>query len=262
MQHTNEPNQSQPNAGESPQLNRPRLSVVIPIYNEAATLREVVTRVRQLGNDCEVVLVDDGSDDGSSAIVRELLEIPGIVGVQHPRNRGKGAALRSGFAVAQGEIIVIQDADLEYDPQNIAKLVAPIYAGETQVVYGSRFLLANNAWTSFPQRFANRGLTKLANWLNGQRLTDMETCHKAFRREVLEKLTLCESGFGIEPEMTAKVARGGWGIIEIPISYHARPKSAGKKIGLGDGLWAVWCIFRYGCGGWFSRAERRASRQL
>jgi glycosyltransferase involved in cell wall biosynthesis len=230
--------------------------VVIPIYNEATTLKEVVSRVRQLGSDCEVVLVDDGSDDGSSDIVRELLTIPGIITVQHPKNRGKGAALRSGLAVARGAIVIIQDADLEYDPQNIERLAAPIAAGEADVVYGSRLLTTENAWASYPQRLANVWLTKLSNWATGLNLSDMETCHKAFGREVLAGVTLHESGFGIEPELTAKIALGSWRIQEIAISYHARTKRAGKKIGFGDGLWAVWCIVRYGLSGRFARRAR------
>lgn len=242
---------------------RPNISVIVPIYNEVATVRQVFERLRLLPGELELVLVDDGSDDGTSVIVRGFQSGPGVTVIEHTQNLGKGAALRSGFAAARGAILVIQDADLEYDPQNIERLVAPIAAGEADVVYGSRFLCGANVWLSNPQRWANLALTRLSNWATGLSLTDMETCQKAFRREVIESMAIRESGFNIEPELTAKFAAGEWRIREVAVSYQARTKVAGKKIGVRDGLWAIWCIVRYGLSERSSRtSRRRAERQL
>jgi glycosyltransferase involved in cell wall biosynthesis len=226
-----------------------KLSVVIPVYNEAATLREIVQRVvaADAGMPKELVLIDDGSSDGTRRILEAFqAEHPGWKCIYHDRNRGKGAALRSGFAAATGEIILIQDADLEYDPAEYPHLLAPILKGLADVVYGSRFFGGGPHRVMFYWHYVgNRMLTTLSNMLTNLNLNDMEVCYKVFRREVLEKLTLKEERFGFEVEITAKVARAGWRVYEVPISYYGRGYEEGKKITWRDGVRALWCILKY-----------------
>jgi len=224
------------------------LSVVIPVYNEEATLRELVRRVRAVPLPLEIILVDDGSTDGTGKVLAELEGADGLAICRHAKNRGKGAALRTGFARARGTVIVTQDADLEYDASQFPCLIQPVVEGVADVVYGSRFLAGGPHRVLYYWHYvANRILTTLSNMFSDLNLTDMETGHKVFRREVIHAIlpTLKEDGFGIEPELTAKVARRGYRVYEMGISYHGRTYEAGKKIGLGDALRAVWCILRY-----------------
>jgi len=224
------------------------LSVVIPVYNERETVREIVRRVRETPVPLEIILVDDGSTDGTREVLAEMEGSDGLSIHYHPKNRGKGAALRTGFAHARGAVIVIQDADLEYDAGQFPYLIQPIVEGVADVVYGSRFLAGGPHRVLYYWHYvANRLLTTLSNMFSGLNLTDMETCYKVFRREVIQAIlpTLKEEGFGIEPELTAKVARGGYRVYEMGISYHGRTYAAGKKIGLADALRAVWCVLRY-----------------
>lgn len=223
----------------------PLVSIIVPAFNECATLEELVQRVTQLQCRKEIILVDDGSTDGTAERVSQLTQLAEVRGLYHCRNAGKGAAIRTGLAEAKGDIVVIQDADLEYDPAEIEKLIEPIVAGRADVVYGTRFGSGGPAVGPRSRRLANRFLTWLSNRFTGLRLTDMETCYKAFRREVALGFTLRENRFGVEPELTAKLARGGWLIVETPISYRPRNYVDGKKIGFRDGLKAIWCILRY-----------------
>ena len=228
-----------------------RLSVVVPAYNEHSTIEEVIRRIRQHACDVQIVVVDDASTDGTGDVLARLAgeEAGGsLVVIRHERNRGKGAALRTGFERVTGEVVLIQDADLEYDPAEYPRLVWPILEDKADVVYGSRFSAAvPHRVLYFWHAVANRTLTMLSNLTTDLNLTDMETCYKAFRREVIETVrpTLKENGFGIEPELTAKVARRGYRVYEIGISYSGRTYAAGKKIGLADAFRAVWCILRY-----------------
>jgi len=225
------------------------LSVVIPVYNEAGTIREIVRRVLAvpLPLEKEVVIVDDASTDGTSAVLERIRsETPACKTLRHERNRGKGAALRTGFAAAAGEIVLVQDADLEYDPRDYPALLAPILEGYADVVFGSRFLGGGPHRVVFFWHYVgNRLLTTLSNMLTDLNLTDMEVCYKVFRREVLASLRLCEDRFGFEPEITAKVARGRWRVYEVPVAYYGRGYAEGKKVSWRDGLWALWCILKY-----------------
>ncbi len=221
------------------------VSVVIPVYNERDTIAEIVRRVQAVGIHQEIVIVDDYSMDGTRDVLLELAQQPDIRVLMHGYNQGKGAALRTAFAEVEGDVVMIQDADLEYDPKEFPKLLAPIERGETDVVYGSRFLENADQDPSRLHRFGNRMLTGLSNRLTGQRLTDMETCYKVFRREVLQAINFKQNRFGFEPEITAKISRMGKQIVEVPISYEYRSYEEGKKIGIRDGLNAVWCILRY-----------------
>ncbi|MFQ5689331.1 MAG: glycosyltransferase family 2 protein [Gemmatimonadota bacterium] len=225
-----------------------RVSVVIPVYNERETLEEIVARVRAVPLDLELIAVDDGSTDGSGEVLRRLLERGAIDELRtHERNRGKGAALCTGFQAASGEVIIIQDADLEYDPSEYPNLIEPILTGRADVVYGSRFMGdAPHRVLYFWHYVGNRFLTLLSNMVTNLNLTDMETCYKCFRREVLEELTVEERAFGVEPELTAKIALGKWRVYEMGISYAGRTYAEGKKITWRDGLWALVCIIRYG----------------
>lgn len=223
---------------------RPLVSIVVPVCNEVSTLNELINRVEQLDCHKEVLIVDDGSTDGTTEVVQRLGKRPNVHALFHLRNLGKGAAIRTALPYATGDIIVIQDADLEYDPGEIDQLIQPILQGRADVVYGSRFA-GNRSKCSFPRRAANQFLTSLSNRFTGLPLTDMETCYKVMRREVATSVVLREDRFGIEPELTAKIARGKWRIAEAPISYAPRSYAAGKKIGFRDGLRAVWCILRY-----------------
>ncbi len=227
-----------------------KLSIVIPVYNEAATLDEILRQVLavETGLERELVLVDDCSRDGSREKLESFrAEHPDWKVVFHTYNRGKGAALRSGFQAATGDIILIQDADLEYDPKEYPKLLAPILGGHADVVYGSRFLGGGAHRVVFFWHYVgNRFLTLVSNMLTDLNLTDMEVCYKVFRREVLDSIKLCEDRFGFEVEVTAKIARGKrWRIYEVPIAYYGRSYSEGKKITWRDGVRALWCIFKY-----------------
>lgn len=221
------------------------VSVVIPVYNERETIAEIVRRVQAVGIHQEIVIVDDYSLDGTRDVLLELAEQPDIRVIMHGYNRGKGAALRTAFAEVEGDVVMIQDADLEYDPQDYPKLLAPIENGETDVVYGSRFLENAQQDPSRLHRFGNWLLTAFSNRLTGQRLTDMETCYKVVRREVLQAIPFEQDRFGFEPEITARLSKLGKQIIEVPIAYNYRGYDEGKKIGLRDGLSAIFCILRY-----------------
>lgn len=224
------------------------LSVVIPVYNEIATLEQVVERVLQVPLRKEVILVDDGSTDGSRDLLDRLAAAhPGLVrAFKHEVNRGKGAALKTGFQQAKGDVILIQDADLEYDPGDYPKLLRPIREAGADVVYGSRFLVGDYARVHlFWHYMGNRFLTFLSNVFSGLNLTDMETCYKVFRREVVEKIDIKSRRFTVEPELTAKIARLRVRIFEVPISYAGRNYGEGKKITWRDGFAALWAIIKY-----------------
>ena len=226
-------------------ISDPLLSVVIPVYNEQATIAELIGRVLAQPFNIEIVAVDDGSSDDSLAILRRLeSEIESMRVLSQSPNQGKGAALRVGFAEAKGDIIIVQDADLEYDPGDYSDLLVALLDGRADVVYGSRFLGGPHRVLNYHHYIANRGLTALSNLCTNLNLTDMETCYKAFRREVLDGLTLREDRFGFEPEFTARIASRSLKIYEVPISYSGRDYDEGKKIGWRDGAWAVWVILR------------------
>ena len=226
-----------------------KLSVVIPVYNEERWVREVVRRVQAVDVPKEVVIVEDCSKDNTRAILQELeKEHDNLRVFYQPRNLGKGAALRRGFQEASGDVVLVQDADLEYDPAEYPKLLQPILDGRADVVYGSRFVGEQHRVLYFWHYVANKALTTLSNMFTNLNLTDMETCYKVFRREVLQGIKLKSDRFGFEPEITAKVARRrrpAWRIYEVPISYSGRTYEEGKKIGLKDAFNALWCILRY-----------------
>lgn len=222
------------------------VSVVIPVYNEVETLPLVLAKVLARPETTEVILVDDASTDGSGDYLRTLAGDPRLTVLFHARNQGKGAALRTGFAAAVGEIVLIQDADLEYDPEDYPALLQPILAGKADVVYGSRFLGGPHRVLYFWHSVANRLLTLLSNMLNDINLSDMEVCYKVFRREILSRIRIESDRFGVEPELTAKVARLRARIYEVPVSYYGRTYEEGKKIGWRDGLAALWWIVRFG----------------
>ena len=221
-----------------------KISVVIPVYNEEATVRTIVERVRKALPDGEIIMVDDRSADKTWAILEEL-KGEGIKIFRHETNRGKGAALRTGFKEVSGDVVIIQDADLEYDPADYGKLLEPISDGRADVVYGSRFLGGPHRVLYFWHYMGNKGLTFLSNMLTNLNLTDMETCYKVFRSEILEKIEFKSNRFGFEPEFTAKVAKLGLRIYETPISYSGRDYAAGKKITWKDGIAAVCHILYY-----------------
>ena len=221
------------------------VSVVIPVYNERETIAQIVDKVRTQGLHHEIIIVDDFSLDGTREVLLELAREPDVHLLMHGYNRGKGAALRTAFAMAEGDVILIQDADLEYDPSDYAQLLAPIERCQSDVVYGSRFLDNAHQDPSRLHRYGNWLLTALSNLTTGQHLTDMETCYKVFRREVLASLTIEQNRFGFEPEITAKLSHLGYKILEVPISYHARSYKDGKKIGFRDALNALHCIMKY-----------------
>jgi glycosyltransferase involved in cell wall biosynthesis len=221
------------------------LSVVVPCYNECATVEEAVERVLASPWVAEVVLVDDGSTDGTAEVLAKL-DDPRLRILVHDRNAGKGAALRTGFAEASAEYVIVQDADLEYDPDDYGTMLEPLEAGHADVVFGSRFLSGRpHRVLYYWHSLGNRMLTQLSNMFTDLNLTDMESCYKAFRREVLDTITIEENRFGIEPELTAKVAHGRWRIYEVGISYSGRTYAEGKKIGWRDGMRALVCIIRY-----------------
>jgi glycosyltransferase involved in cell wall biosynthesis len=223
-----------------------KLSVVIPAYNEAKTIREIVRRVQEVPVEKEILIVDDGSSDGTREILRELDGSDGVRVFLQPLNQGKGAAVSVGFRYAAGDVVVVQDADLEYDPNEYLRLLAPIEAGHADVVYGSRFLGGGaRRVLYFWHTVGNRFLTLASNMFTNLNLTDMETCYKMFRREVVQSMTIESRRFGIEPEITAKVARRGYRIYEVPISYYGRTYDEGKKIGWKDAFSALWTIVRH-----------------
>jgi glycosyltransferase involved in cell wall biosynthesis len=221
------------------------LSVVIPCYNERDTAEHLIRRVREVPLALDVVVVDDGSTDGTRDILGRLAD-EGVIDtlVLQPHNMGKGAALQAGFARASGDVIVIQDADLEYDPHELPLLLQPILEGKADAVYGSRFLSGPHRVLFFWHMLGNRFLTLLSNMLTDLNLTDMETCYKMVRAPLLKSLPLSANRFGIEPELTAKLAQAGARIYELPISYHGRSYAEGKKINWKDGVAAIWYILR------------------
>jgi glycosyltransferase involved in cell wall biosynthesis len=228
-------------------MHRPLLSVIVPCFNERATIRQII-RALQEGpvQPLEILIVDDGSTDGTREILQEELEPAGIRCLYHAANQGKGAALRTGFAQATGTIVVVQDADLEYDPRDLPQLIQPILDGRADVVYGSRFMGGQaHRVAFFWHMVGNRLLTFLSNMFTNINLTDMETCYKAFRREVIQAIRIQEDRFGFEPEITAKVARTACRIYEVGIGYSGRTYAEGKKIGWRDGLSSLRCILKY-----------------
>ena len=225
----------------------PSVSVVIPCYNEVNTIEKILAAVRASDvKDLEIVVVDDFSTDGTRDKLRDMSQGQRLKILYHERNQGKGAALRTGFHAATRDIVVVQDADLEYDPRDYPRLIAPILEGKADVVFGSRFAGGqSHRVLYFWHSVANKFLTIFSNMFTNLNLTDMETCYKAFRREVIQAIDLKENRFGFEPEVTAKVSRMGCRIYEVGISYSGRTYAEGKKIGWRDGFRAVWCILRY-----------------
>jgi glycosyltransferase involved in cell wall biosynthesis len=224
------------------------LSVVIPVYNEVDTVQTVVSRVRESGVPCEIILVDDASTDGTRELLKSWAEEPDLRVIFHEKNQGKGAALKTGFSHVNGDAVVVQDADLEYDPREYRYLLQPIVENQADVVFGSRFAGDSQRVLYFWHYIGNRVLTTLSNCFTNLNLTDMETCYKVFRRETIDQVTpqLREMRFGIEPEITAKVASiPGVRIFERPISYSGRTYAEGKKITWRDGFRALWCILKY-----------------
>ena len=225
-----------------------RLSVVIPVYNEVETIKEIVSRVQAVDLEKEIIIVDDGSTDGTRELLQEdTFSLENVRVLYHDHNQGKGAALRTGFESATGDIIIIQDADLEYDPREYPVLLEPILDGRADIVYGSRFLGGPHRVLFFWHYLGNKFLTLLSNALTNLNLTDMETCYKVFRREVLSGMQLKSNRFGFEPEFTAKIAKKDFRIYETPISYSGRTYAEGKKIGWKDGVKAIVAIiwFRF-----------------
>ncbi len=222
--------------------------MVIPVYNERQWIRELVRRVAAVPIPKEILIVDDCSTDGTREILRDLERHGDVRVTYQPTNQGKGAALREGFRQARGDVVLVQDADLEYDPAEYPRLIQPILDNQADVVYGSRFIGESHRVLYYWHYVANKLLTTLSNMVTNLNLTDMETCYKVFRREVLADIRLKSNRFGFEPEITAKVARrrdSCWRIYEIPISYSGRTYEEGKKIGLRDALNALFCILRY-----------------
>lgn len=223
-----------------------KLSVIIPVFNEKDTIETIIQRVRAVdaGIEKEIVIVDDGSQDGTQEVLKNL-DYPDIKTFFHAENRGKGAALHTGFSNAQGDIVLIQDADMEYDPSEYPVLLKPILDGRADVVYGSRFLGGPHRVLFFWHYVGNRLLTTLSNMLSNLNLSDMETCYKVIKKDLLDRITLKSKRFGFEPEITIKLAKLKAKIYEVPISYSGRDYSEGKKIGWKDGFAAIYHIFRF-----------------
>jgi glycosyltransferase involved in cell wall biosynthesis len=232
------------------------LSVVVPVYNEQATIGTVIERLRALPLPLEMVIVDDSSTDGTRDVLRQYENDPAFQIIYKRQNKGKGAALRTGFANARGDVVAVQDADLEYDPRDLVRLVRPLVEGRAEVVYGSRYLEDRHESDEFRRRrvcdrsrlhrLGNAALTWVSNCFTGQRLTDMETCYKVFRREVIQAIELQQDRFGFEPEITAKIARRRDRVVELPISYTPRGYAQGKKIRFRDAVNTLYCIVQYG----------------
>lgn len=221
------------------------LSIVIPCYNEKNNILTILEKVKAAPvENKEIIIVDDCSTDGTRDILKSQVEAMVDQVVYHEKNTGKGGALRTGFKAATGDVVIIQDADMEYDPNEYPAVVTPIFEGKAQVVYGSRFL-NQKAKGYLMNRLANKGLTMLSNMRTKQKLTDMETCYKAFKRELIQSIDIQENRFGFEPEITAKISKKGIKIMEVPISYNPRSNEEGKKIGLSDGFRALHCIWHY-----------------
>lgn len=223
------------------------LSVIIPCYNEVFTIEQVIQSVLDvLGTDGEIIVVDDRSTDGSREVLKQKVEGKIARVIFHEKNMGKGAALRTGFAAATKKVVIVQDADFEYHPSDYPAMIEPIMAGQADVVYGSRFQGNRpHRVLYFWHRVGNGLLTLMSNMFTNLNLTDMETGYKAFRREVIQSIEIEENRFGFEPEITAKVARGGYRVYEVGIGYFGRTYSEGKKIDWKDGMWAIWCILKY-----------------
>jgi len=224
-----------------------RLTVVIPVFNEQHTIRRVVERVQSIQVEKDIVIVDDCSQDATAEVLREIeRDSSNVQCYYHGVNKGKGAALRTGFQHATGDIVIIQDADLEYDPADYGKLIAPIQGGIADVVYGSRFSGGEcHRVLYFWHSVGNKFLTLVSNMFSNLNLTDMETCYKVFRREIIQSIAIEENRFGFEPEITAKISKLGCRIYEVGISYQGRTYEEGKKIGWRDGVRALWCILKY-----------------
>ena len=222
-----------------------KLSIVIPVYNEKNTIKEIVRRVRETPFEKEIIIVDDYSTDGTRELLKEIENEPDLCILYNTQNMGKGASLRSGFENVTGDIVIIQDADLEYDPGEYPNLIQPISEGKADVVYGSRFMGGQRRVLYFWHTVGNHLLTLFSNMMTNLNLTDMETCYKVFRSEVIQKITIKSNRFGVEPEITAKIARLGVRLYEIPISYNGRKYSEGKKIGWKDGVNALFSILRF-----------------
>ena len=228
-------------------MNPIKLSVVIPVFNERATVGEIVRRVQQVAIPKEIIVIDDGSTDGTREILGQLRsEHADLVVLEQPGNMGKGRAVRRGFEAARGDYVIVQDADLEYDPADYHRLLAPLERGVADAVYGSRFITTQeHRVLYFWHSVGNKLLTLLSNMATDLNLTDMETCYKVFRRELIQSLELEEDRFGFEPEITCKLSRARARIYEVGIAYYGRTYEEGKKIGLKDGLRALWCILKY-----------------
>jgi glycosyltransferase involved in cell wall biosynthesis len=229
------------------EFNTMNLSVIIPCYNEVNSITEVVQSVLDATNsECEIIIVDDCSTDGTKQLLAETIEDKLARVIYQPKNQGKGAALKEGFAAATKDIVIVQDADFEYDPSDYPLMIEPIINDQADVVYGSRFK-GNRPQRVlyFWHRVGNGLLTLMSNMFTNLNLTDMETGYKAFKREVIQSLTIEENRFGFEPEITAKIARGHYRIYEVGIAYFGRTYAEGKKIGWKDGVWAIWCILKY-----------------
>ena len=222
-----------------------QLSVVIPVFNERQSLPKLLARVEAVDLSKEIILVDDGSTDGTRELLDAYRDREGYHVILQPKNQGKGAALREGFRHATGEIVVIQDADLEYDPAEYPKLIHPILDGLADVVYGSRFSGYPRRVLYFWHSVGNKFLTLVSNMLTDINLTDMETCYKVFRRDIIQAMPLRSQRFGFEPEITVKLAKAGYRIYEVPISYAGRTYAEGKKIGWRDGIDALWTLFYF-----------------